>query len=190
MGGLSCDWNSAGMKNDALVRIYTKPLFDLAVESKQIDAIAAELEVLQQLFEQVPQLEEYLDSPNISNADKLELLKKAYDKAWSDYFDRFLGLVLRKGRQEILPFALEAFTSYWDEYRSRIDVKVISAVELTDRQKTALTRKLSDRTGKTVELECAIDPHVMGGIRVQIGHQLVDATITGKLAALREELLG
>lgn len=177
------------MKNDALIRIYTRPLFDLAVENKSIESIAAELEILATLFSEVPVLAEYLDSPNVKRPAKLDLLKKAYDKPWSEYFGRFLELVLRKGRQEILPFASEAYSRYWDEYRSRIDVTVTSAMELSEAEKQAITEKLAQRTGKNVVLKCNLDEKVLGGIRLQIGHQLLDATIVGKLAALRESLL-
>ncbi len=177
------------MRNDALVRIYTRPLFDLAMENKSIEPIAAELETLSLLFEEVPVLTEYLHGPNVQRSDKLELLKKAYDKPWSQYFSRFLNLVMKKGRQEILPFACEAFNHYWDEHRSRIDVTVTSAIVLSDSQKEAISKKLAQRTGKNIVLTCNLDPEVMGGIQLQIGHQLLDATLSGKLAALREELL-
>lgn len=177
------------MKNEALVRIYTRPLFDLAVESKSIEDIAAEVEALAALFKVVPQLAEYLDSPNVKRSAKLDLLGKAYDRPWSEYFGRFMDLVLRKGRQEILPYAWEAFNRFWDEYRARIDVKVISAVELSENQKQALTEKLAQRTGKNVALKCELDSNVFGGIRLQIGHQLIDATLAGKLSNLRENLL-
>ncbi len=178
------------MKNDALIRVYTRPLFDLAVEGGKLDAIAAELLVMSDLYEQVQQLSEYLDSPNVNRADKVELLKKAYDQPWSDLFTNFLDLVMRKGRQEILPFASEAFQTYWDELRAHLDVTVLSAVDLTEAQKKTITEKLSTRTGKNVELQCEVDPSILGGIRVQIGHQLLDGTVTGRLATLREELLG
>ncbi|MBU0519943.1 ATP synthase F1 subunit delta [bacterium] len=177
------------MKNDALVRIYTRPLFDLAVESDTIEAIGGELDVLRQLFEQVPVMAEYLDSPNVKRKEKIDLLKKAYEKSWSAYFSSYLQLVLRKGRQGILPHSQKAFTRYWDEYRSKLDVIVTSAVNLTDAQKESISKKLAIRTGKNVTLECKTDPAVMGGIKFQIGHQLLDATVSGKLAALKESLL-
>lgn len=178
------------MRNDALVRIYTKPLFDLAVENNLLDAVASELETLSTLFKQVPLLAEYLDSPNVRRREKLDLLKKGYDKPWTPFFSRFLDLVIRKGRQEILPDAFEAFSHYWDEYRSRLDVTVTSAVVLSDSEKEAISKRLAARTGKNIVLKCNVDLSVMGGIRLQIGHQLLDATISGKLRSLREELLG
>ena len=120
------------------------------------------------LFDQVPQMSEYLDSPNVKRDAKLDLLKKAFGTPWSDYFARFIDLVVRKGRQEILPYANEAYVRYWDEYRNRMDVTVTSAVELTGEQVEAISAKLSDRTGKNVTLQCQVDPAIIGGIRMQI----------------------
>lgn len=177
------------MKNDALIRIYTRPLFELAVETKSIEGVANETETLAQLFDQVPLLEEYFDSPNISRSAKLDLLKKAYDRPWSKYFANFLTLVFKKGRQEILPHVWDAFRHYWDEYRSRIEVKVTTAVGLSPDQMKAIEKKLNQRTGKNVILDCKLDPELIGGLRLQIGHQLLDASVAGKLAALKEELL-
>ncbi|MCX6640822.1 MAG: ATP synthase F1 subunit delta [bacterium] len=177
------------MKNDALVRIYTRPLFDLAVDHRQLEDIAAELETLAAFFAAVPMFSEYLESPNVTRSEKLELLKKGFDRPWSAFFGNYLDLVLCKGRQEILPFAWKAFRQYWDEYRSRLDVKVISAIALTDDQQQKLTDKLSKKTGKYIILNYELDPKVLGGIRLQIGHQLLDATIAGKLEAMKEELL-
>lgn len=177
------------MKDEALVRIYTRPLFDLAVESQSAEATSAEVRILSDLFQQVPLLGEYLDSPSVTRSAKLELLRKAYDRPWSEYFGRFLNLVMRKGRQEIFPHVAEAFEHFWDEYRNRVDVQVTSAVELSESQKQAIMQRLAQRTGKTVELHCNLDPEIVGGLRVQIGHELLDATITGRLKALKEELL-
>ncbi len=177
------------MKNEALVRIYTRSLFDLAKESGKIEEVAVELGILNDLFKQVPQLAEYLESPSVSRAQKLDLLKKAYAEPWSDYFRNFLELVLRKGRQEILRYVCDTYRRYWDDFLNKLEVKVTSAIELSEGQKQAITRKLAQNTGKNIELECLVDPSVIGGIRLQIGHQLLDATVTGKLAALKEVLL-
>jgi F-type H+-transporting ATPase subunit delta len=177
------------MKNEVLVRIYTRPLFDLAAESKSLEAVGAEVKTLDELFRQVLLMGEYLDNPNLSRKTKLDTLKKAYDQPWSKYFANYLDLVLRKGRQEILPDVWQAFKQFWDEYNARLDVTVTSAVELSEAQKRALEKALAKRTGKTIVLKSRLEPTVLGGLRVQIGHQLVDATVAGKLAAMKEALL-
>jgi len=177
------------MKNEVLVRIYTRPLFDLAVETKSLESLGAEVKILDELFRQAPILAEYLDNPNLSRKTKLDTVQKAFDRSWSKYFANFLDLVLRKGRQEILPTVWEAFRQFWDEHNSRLDVIVTSAVELTDVQRRHLEESLSKRTGKTIVLKSRLDASVLGGLKVQIGHQLVDATVAGKLRAMKEALL-
>jgi F-type H+-transporting ATPase subunit delta len=116
-------------------------------------------------------------------------LRKAYDGPPSKYFANFLDLVLRKGRQEILPDVWEAFRQFWEEHLARLDVTVTSAVALTESQKHALEAALAKRTGKTIVLKSLLDASVLGGLKVQIGHQLVDATVAGKLRAMKESLL-
>ena len=177
------------MKNEALIRTYTRPLFDLAVESRQLDAIGAEVKTLADLYPQVPNLAEFLDSSNIPRGKKIELLKQAYGKPWSSFFANFLDLILRKGRQEILSDAWKAFEQFWDDYNQKLDVTVTTAVELMPEQRAALERKLAARTGKKITLKSLLDPAVLGGIRIQIGHQLVDATVINMLSGMRQTLL-
>jgi F-type H+-transporting ATPase subunit delta len=177
------------MKNEALVRIYTRPLFDLAVENNSLDIVGAEIKTLHELFRQVPLLAEYLNNPGLSQKIKLDVLKNAFDRPWSKFFTNFLDLVMRKSRQEILPDVWEAFRQFLDEYNSQLNVTVTSAVELTEGQKRSLEKALARRTGKKIILKGLLDVSVLGGLRVQIGHELVDATVSGKLRALREALL-
>ncbi|RJP82697.1 MAG: ATP synthase F1 subunit delta [Candidatus Zixiibacteriota bacterium] len=177
------------MKNEVLIRVYVRPLFELAVESRQVETAGDEVKALADMFREVPLLSEYLDSPNVSRPAKMDLLKKAYNKPLSKYFNNFLDLVLRKGRQEILPDAWMTFKQFWDEHRAQQEVIVTSAVELTEAQKQALQEKLAQRTGKHIILKSKLDPTVIGGLRVQIGHQLLDATVFTRLANLREALL-
>jgi len=177
------------MKNEALIRIYTRPLFDLAVESRQLDAIGADVKTLAELYQQVPNLAEYLDRSNIPRGKKLELLKQAYARPWLPFFANFLDLILRKGRQEILREAWGAFEQFWDDYNQKLDVTVTTAVELMPEQRAALEQKLAAKTGKKITLKSLLDPAVLGGIRIQIGHQLLDATVINMLAGMKQALL-
>jgi len=177
------------MKNEALIRTYTRPLFDLAVESHQLDAIGAEVKMLADLYQQVPTLAEYLDRSNIPRDKKIELLKQAFAKPWSPFFANFLDLILRKGRQEILPEAWGTFEQFWDDYNQKLDVTVTTAVELMPQQRAALEQKLAAKTGKKISLKSLLDPAVLGGIRIQIGNHLVDATVINMLSGMKQALL-
>jgi F-type H+-transporting ATPase subunit delta len=62
-------------------------------------------------------------------------------------------------------------------------------VDLTAEQKTRLASVLERMTGKSVRLNTAIDPSIVGGVSVQIGEDIIDGTFTTRLAEARRALL-
>ena len=71
------------------------------------------------------------------------------------------------------------------EWRQRLIAVVRVATELSDRQRQRLTTALSAIYGHGIQLNVVIDPHVVGGVSVQIGDELIDGTLSSRLAALR-----
>lgn len=67
---------------------------------------------------------------------------------------------------------------------------VTSAVPLSGSQLTTLEKTLGARHGKTLRVNLIIDPTIVGGLRVQIGDDVIDGTIASRLADLRIRLAG
>ena len=67
---------------------------------------------------------------------------------------------------------------------------VRSAVELSAGQRRRLAGALTQAYGHKIHLNVVIDPEVLGGISVQIGDELIDGTVTSRLAMVRRELAG
>ena len=76
------------------------------------------------------------------------------------------------------------------DQRGRAVATVVSAVPLNDAQATRLAAALSARYGTSVSLNTVIDPTVVGGLRVQIADDVIDASISTRLADLRQRLAG
>ena len=64
----------------------------------------------------------------------------------------------------------------------------ISAVPLTEQQRTALHAKLESLTGKTIDLKTKVDAKVLGGIRLDIEGTELDGTVQNRLASLRRDI--
>ena len=64
-----------------------------------------------------------------------------------------------------------------------------TAVPLTSAEREALAQRLEASTGHPVELETDVDPELLGGVVVQIGDRLIDASVRGRLDALRKTLV-
>lgn len=76
------------------------------------------------------------------------------------------------------------------ERRQRLVARVTAAVELNAAQRERLTSVLAKAYGHEIQLNVAVDPQVLGGIKVQIGSEVVDGTVVTRLADARRRLVG
>jgi len=74
--------------------------------------------------------------------------------------------------------------------RELMVVSVTAAVELSSDQKTRLASILKDAYGHDMQVNVAVDPDVLGGIKIQVGSEVVDGTIVARLADARRRLVG
>lgn len=74
--------------------------------------------------------------------------------------------------------------------RERLVASVTAAVELSSTQRTRLAGLLKQAYGHEIQLNVAVDPEVLGGIKVQVGSEVVDGTIVSRLADARQRLVG
>ena len=99
-----------------------------------------------------------------------------------------LRLMLDKRRINLLPEVNESYADLLDQFAGRTRAQVISAVPLDGASVGRLRMILHMKLGKKVELAARTDPAVIGGLRVEIGSQVYDATVANHLARLRERL--
>jgi len=76
------------------------------------------------------------------------------------------------------------------DQRGRAVATVFAAAELTDEQTSRLQRTLAVRYGTEVSLNVVLDPTVVGGVRIEIGDDVIDATVSSRLGDLRQRLAG
>jgi F-type H+-transporting ATPase subunit delta len=99
-------------------------------------------------------------------------------------------LLAKKSRTALAPHIAAEFRRLVEEQKGIARARALTAVPLTDLEHEALIRALYERTGKEIVLETEVDPALLGGVVVQIGDRLVDASTRAKLQALRDSLVG
>lgn len=70
----------------------------------------------------------------------------------------------------------------------RTPVEVVSAVPLTEDERTALRAKLAGQYGAGLDFSYRVDPAILGGLVVRVGDKLIDGSVASKLAALKQAL--
>jgi F-type H+-transporting ATPase subunit delta len=99
-------------------------------------------------------------------------------------------LLAAKGRLGLLPQIAEDFQELTDERRGIAHAQVVTAVPLSDDEKQSLARRLSELTGKQVDLRAYQDESILGGLVARIGDRLIDGSTKTKLIALKRRLAG
>ena len=74
------------------------------------------------------------------------------------------------------------------EERKLLPVTITSAVELDEGTVKKIGDEIQDQTGKRIELTTSVDPDVIGGLAMQVGNVIMDATIRARLERLRKEV--
>jgi F-type H+-transporting ATPase subunit delta len=88
--------------------------------------------------------------------------------------------VIWRGRRE--------YERLWERENRLLPVILTSAVELDERTTADLASRIGERTGRTVDLQTRVEPDILGGIVVQIGNSILDASIRNRLEQLRRQV--
>jgi F-type H+-transporting ATPase subunit delta len=179
------------VKRDAAVaRRYARALHALANEGRRAEAVADELAGFEQLLSAERELREALLRPWVKATTKRSIvLEVATRQDVSPLTRNFLALVAQRRRLDLLGEILAAYRTTVDEAAGRIRARVRSAASLADAERAALRERLGRRLGKTVLLDTEVDPGLLGGFVAEVGSRVLDMSVAGQLAALKERII-
>jgi F-type H+-transporting ATPase subunit delta len=168
-------------------RVYAEALFEVAREKGKLDAIGTDLAQFADAVEANRDLQVFLFSPHFASAEKVEGLKRAIGGADAELVN-FLELLIEKGRTTELFRIRREFEALWKRENKRIDVTVTSAVELDPAVVAKVGEEIERQTGQSVDLASRVDDEILGGIVLQVGNMVLDASIRSRLEKLRKSV--
>jgi F-type H+-transporting ATPase subunit delta len=174
----------------AIARRYAEALVDAAQNEGPVDPILDEFkEIEDDVLEPFPRFAEVLASARVPRAEKDRMLLEVFDGRASSLVLRFLRVLNRHDRLGLLAAILREARLIWDQRNRRIPVRVCSAAPLDDRQLQSLRDRLAGLIDGTPILNVSTDPDLIGGLVVQVGDLLYDASVKSRLAQLRHRLI-
>jgi ATP synthase F1 delta subunit len=168
-------------------RVYAEALFDVGKEKGQLDALREQLAQFSDAVNGNRELQVFFFSPYFSSAEKVDGVKRAISGAEAELLN-FLELLIEKQRMpEIFRISRE-FDELWKQENRRIDVTVTSAVELDPAVVARIGEEIERQTGDKVDLSSEVDDEILGGIVLQVGNMVLDASIRSRLEKLRKSV--
>jgi F-type H+-transporting ATPase subunit delta len=173
-------------KQPEVTRSYAEALLGAAENEGQADAVLDEL--VADVLRGQPQFAAILASP-LPEAEKDRILTATFEGRALPTVVRFLRVLNRHGRLEQVAPIARAARALWDRKQNRRPVLVRSAIELDDAQREALRERLGRMLAATPLLTFVVDPSLLGGLVVQVGDDVYDASVRSRLQQLRHRLI-
>ncbi len=175
-------------QNAGAARRYAVALYGLALERGALDDWAAQLQRIAAVLED-PVAQRVLAGPTGAIDAKRRAIE-ALAKPLSREVLALVTIMLERKRIALFPALAEAFADRVREQQGVELADVTTAIEIGDAEQALVAERIARQLGKRVELRTNVDPGIIGGVIVRVGDQLFDASVRGKLEALRKRLVG
>lgn len=178
------------MSNETIARRYSVALADVVLKSGQTETVKNEISSLGELFGKNAELQTVFSNPAITHANKEKVLEGLLTKIKpSSTTANFLKVLLQNGRLTDLTAINDRFAAVLDERSGIVAAEITSARELPSSEKAEFEKSLAALTGKTVNVNYAVDPNIIGGVVTRIGSTVYDGSVKTKLENLKEQLV-
>lgn len=175
----------AGQTSEAAER-YAGAAFELAEESKALDAVEKDLAAFAEAMVANADLRTAAGSPLIAPDEKSRALVAVAKKlGLSQLGVNLIGVAAANGRAAELPGIAAVFRRKMAAKRGQKEVEIVSATALDAKQIESISAAISKAIGQAVQPTTRVDPSLIGGFIVRAGSRQFDASVKSKLDNLK-----
>lgn len=168
---------------------YATAIFEIALENRDLDGLESSIDALGVALAASADLRMLIASPLITRADQQTAITAIADRMeLAPVMRNALALMAAKRRLFVVPHLIAALRAALATERGEVTAEVASAKALTKAQTEKLARTLSDRVGKIVTINAAVDETLIGGLVVKVGSKMIDTSIRSRLNSLQNAM--
>ena len=183
-------WAGPADMTDALEQLAVEAFAIAAEESGQLDDLEDELFRFNRVVASEPELRAALTEPALPPQGKQGLINALLADKVTPVTLRLITEMSLHPRGRPMVVSLDMCTRIAAERRQRLIAVVRTATDLSAEQRRRLADALAGIYGHEVYVNIVIDPTVMGGMTIQVGDELIDASVASRLSAVRRKLAG
>jgi F-type H+-transporting ATPase subunit delta len=170
----------------AAAKRYARAVFELATEEGKVEEWTQRLVTVRDLLSD-PAVAAVLTNPTIPMDRRMELISAA-PHVLDPEATNLARLLIESSRVKQVAGIAEEFETLADAAAGRVRATVTTAVELDDAERDKVAKQLSERLGKEVRMTMVVDKKILGGLTLQYGDHLIDASVATRLQQLRRRL--
>ena len=178
------------MKHRKAARRYAMALMAVAEELGEVDRIAGDIDIVARTVRDSRELQLLLLNPIVPPGKKKAIVQELFAPRTGKETIGLINLLITRHREGILAETTEQFAALRDEKEGIVNVAVTTAGPLTPEQEKNLKTRLERYTRKSVRVRVSQDRSIMGGLLMQIGDTVLDASVRHQLELIRRRMLG
>lgn len=166
---------------------YADSLLEYAIGMGQQEEIYDKIKLLSDMFRKMPSLRNAIMNPSIPRAEKKKILITACGGNVPSSLSKMIDLILKNEREEALQYIALRFI---DLYREKFNIqsgKLITAIAVDPETEQRIIERIRKMVKTEIEMESIVDSEIIGGFVLTLGDYRWDASISGKLARIRNK---
>lgn len=168
---------------------YAKSLLDLAIEQDKLERVREDVETFREVTKN-RDFKLFLKNPMIQQVKKSEIVHKLFKDKYDELTMAFLVILIKKGREVLLPEIADQFIELYKKIKHISTVKLTTAVEISPEAIEKIRKKLAESAmiERNIEIVTQVNPELIGGFILEFEDWVYDAGIAHKLELFRREL--
>jgi len=172
---------------EEIARVYAEALFESARDTDKLEVVHEQLGQFTDEIAGNRDMQVFFFSPYFSSAEKRDGISRTIEGAEPELVN-FLELLAEKHRMPAI-FRIRAhFDKLWAKENRRLEVTLTSAVPLDPEVVDRVAAEIARQTDRRIDVSADVDEGIVGGLVLQVGNMVLDASLRSKLEKLRKEV--
>lgn len=166
-----------------IARPYAEAVFKIAKEKNTLSTWSEMLRIISEVAND-EQIQSLVVNPNVP-ADKLnEIILDICGNKLNNEGKNLVALLIENDRIAVLPQLSGLYEQLKAEYEGILEANIISAYAISDKQLEKLVSVLENKFKCKIKTKVSIDPELIGGVKIEIGDEVIDSSVRGKLETM------
>ena len=167
---------------------YANALLEFAGKGLSKEDLFKQIKDIQTSINNSEDLQKVMSSPIVSTEEKKNVISKIFENNINETVLNFLKLIIDKNRFNIFNSIVKEYKNEINRQNGLLEIKITSAIELNDNEKSMIKVKLQNILNKEIELDWATDNDLIGGLVFEAGDNIVDCSLQHKLQEITKEI--
>jgi len=169
-----------------IARPYAEAVFRVAQPAK----LTIWEEILSEMAQVavVPAFREIVGNPRFDRAQLTDIFLASLKVSMDAEAKNLLSMLIDNGRLSLLPEIEQQFRELKNAFESTADAQIVSAFPMTDQHLRDLVTALETKFGRKLNASLSVDASLIGGVRVTVGDEVLDSSVSARLAHMQTVL--